>query len=125
MTQNDHNENGFARASGVAVVRVNDRGGAPPDPPLLVMVMSRAHPPFFVFFKKSFLANEQENIFGGLTVKYNYKKPHQKMAGLVTLDARDSRQRDRRQRKNKGCRASGVNSRRIRVSGLQEYIQKN
>jgi hypothetical protein len=32
-------------------------------------VTSRAIPPFFVFFKNSFLANEWENIFGGVTVK--------------------------------------------------------
>ena len=38
-------------------------GGMPPQtPPLLVR--SRAHPPFFVFFKKRFLANERDNIFG-------------------------------------------------------------
>ena len=51
----------------VMVVRVNDEGDAPPDPPLLVT--SRAIPPFFVFLKNRFLANERENIFGGLTVK--------------------------------------------------------
>jgi hypothetical protein len=34
-----------------------------------LLVTSRAHPPFFVFFKKSFLANEQEKDFGGRTVK--------------------------------------------------------
>ena len=53
------------------VVRVNGRGGGMPPwtPPLLVMSRPFPLPPFFVFFKKSFLANEQENIFGGRTVK--------------------------------------------------------
>ena len=44
----------------VMVVRVNAGGDAPPDPPLLVT--SWAIPPFFVFFKKRFLANERDNI---------------------------------------------------------------
>jgi hypothetical protein len=28
------------------------------------------------------LANEQDNIFGGLTVKVNYKTPHQTNGGI-------------------------------------------
>ena len=61
-------ENCFARAFGGAGGTCECRGGdAPHTPPLLVT--SRAIPPFFVFFKNSFLANERENIFGGLTVK--------------------------------------------------------
>ena len=39
----------------VMVVRVNAGGMPPRTPPLLVT--SRAIPPFFVFFKNSFLAN--------------------------------------------------------------------
>ena len=39
----------------VMVVRVNAGGDAPLDPPSVVT--SRAHPLFFVFFKKRFLAN--------------------------------------------------------------------
>jgi len=46
----------------VMVVRVNAGGDSPRIPPLLVT--SRAHSPFFVFFKKRFLANERDNIFG-------------------------------------------------------------
>jgi len=49
------------------VVRMNARGDAPPGPPSVGDVTPI--PPFFVFFKKSFLANERENIFGGRTVK--------------------------------------------------------
>jgi len=55
------------------VVHVNAGGDAPPDPPLLVT--SGPIPPFFVFSKKRFLANERDNIFG-VGVKDNYKKPH-------------------------------------------------
>jgi len=62
-----NNENGFAQAFGGPVVHVNTGGMPPQTPPLLVT--SGAIPPFFVFFKNSFLANERENIFGGLTVK--------------------------------------------------------
>ena len=61
----------------VMVVRVNAGGNAPPDPP---SVCDSPIPPFFVFFKNSFLANERENIFGE-GVK-NYKKPHQTNGGL-------------------------------------------
>jgi hypothetical protein len=57
----------------VMVVRVNAGGDTPRTPPLLVS--SQAHPPSFVFFKKRFLANERDNIFGK-GVKDNYKKPH-------------------------------------------------
>jgi len=51
----------------VMVVCVNAGGDAPPDPPSVVT--SRAIPPFFVFFKNRFLANEWENIFGRVTIK--------------------------------------------------------
>jgi len=67
----------------VMVVRVNAGGDAPPDPPLLVT--SWAIPPFFVFFKNSFLANQWENIFSGLTVKVITRNPNKQMAGLVPL----------------------------------------
>jgi hypothetical protein len=61
------NENCFVRAFGGDGGTCECRGGYPPGPPLLVT--SRAIPPFFVFFKNSFLANERENTFGGLNVK--------------------------------------------------------
>ena len=56
-----YNENCF-----LGLLEVN-AGGMPPGPPLFCE--SKAIPSFFVFFKNSFFANEQENIFGGLTVK--------------------------------------------------------
>jgi len=59
------------------VVRVNARGGCPPDPPSVGDV--RSGPPFFVFFKKRFLANERDIIFGE-GVKDNYKKPHKTLS---------------------------------------------
>jgi len=49
------------------VVRVDVGGDAPPNPPSVGDVTPM--PPFFVFFKKRFLANERKNIFGGRTVK--------------------------------------------------------
>ena len=45
----------------VRVVRVNDGGDAPPDPPSVGDVTGP--------FPLSFLANQRENIFSGLTVK--------------------------------------------------------
>jgi hypothetical protein len=45
----------------VMAVRVNAGGDAPPDPPSVGDV--RSGPPFFVFFKNSFLANERDIIF--------------------------------------------------------------
>ena len=69
------NENGFARAFGVMVVRVNAGGDAPPNPFSVGDVTGP--PPFFVFSRKYFWrikANEQDNIFGE-GVK-NYKKAH-------------------------------------------------
>ena len=56
------NENCFARAFGGAGGTVN-AGWEPPRTPTLLGT-SGATPPFFVFFKKRFLANKRENIFG-------------------------------------------------------------
>jgi len=76
-------------------------------------------PPFFVFFKKSFLANERENIFVGGPLRSGRCMAN---ASEFHLYARDNRQTERetgeRQGSIKGCRASGVNSRRIRAAGL-------
>jgi len=47
----------------VLVVRVNAGGDAPRTPPLLVT--SRAIPPFFVFFKNSFLAMSGKIFLAG------------------------------------------------------------
>ena len=66
------NENSFARAFGGDGGSVNAGGDAPLDPPSVVT--SRAIPPYFVFFKKSFLANERDHILG--EGAKNYKKPH-------------------------------------------------
>ena len=63
----------FARAFGGDGGTCECRGGCPPGTPSVGDV--RSGPPFFVFFKKRFLANEQDIIFGE-GVKDNYKKPH-------------------------------------------------
>ena len=58
----------------VLVVRVNAGGDAPPDPPSVVT--SWAIPPFFVFFKKRFLANEREIFLArALRITRNHIKP--------------------------------------------------
>ena len=64
----------------VPVVRVKQGGMPPRTPPLLVTSRAR-HSLFLVFFKNSFLANERDNIFGGLTLRY-LQEPHQTNGGL-------------------------------------------
>ena len=51
----------------VMVVRVNAGGDAPLDPPSVGDVTG--HSPFLCFLQEQFFGDEQENIFGGLTVK--------------------------------------------------------
>ena len=64
----------------VPVVRVNAGGDAPPDPPSVGDVTG--HSPSLCFLQEQIFGDERKNIFGGLTVKVNYKKPHQTNGGL-------------------------------------------
>ena len=67
----------------VPVVRVNAGGDAPRTPPLLV-TSDQCHLSLFSS-RTVFLANERENIFGGLTVKVITRNPNKQTAGLVPL----------------------------------------
>ena len=68
----------------VMVVRVNAGGDATPDPPSSVGDVT-GHSPFLCFLQESFLANWQENIFSGLTVKKITRNPNKQTVGLVPL----------------------------------------
>ena len=113
-----NNENGFAWASGVAGGSSTcDAGeGCPPGPPLCGDVTGPF--PLSLFSSRKVFWRMSGIFFGGRTVKvWLLPGPTPKSSTCMHVTT-DRQERDRRQRNNKGCRALGVNSRRIRAAWL-------
>ena len=98
------------------VVRVNAEGDAPPDPPLLVT--SRPFPLALFSSRKVFWRMSGKIFLVGGPLRSGRCMAHSLMSSTCKHVTTDRRETGDRGQDIKGCRASGVNSRRIRAAGL-------